>query len=464
MTSISDRAASGPAAARQPNPWWIAVIAGMASFIDAGAIVATGTALVLFQDGLGVTGAQIGQFSALLTLTIAIGAFTGGRLGDRFGRRRVFTVTLIVFAIGAALSAMAWDPAVLYVSLALLGFGAGADLPVSMAMIAESAPDEKRGKMITFSHVLWMAGILAIIVMGIFIGGMGTTGGRILYGFLAVVAVIVLVLRATLPESAKWQAAHDRRTSAIEVAAAQGTTVEADPGAIRSLFRAPVLVPLIAVGLFYALVNVAANTNGQFSTYLYVNVAGSDVSTASALSLIAFGVSLVGMLTLMRLVDTRWRMRAFAVGAVFVLAAMAVPAIFGVTLFTLVLNGVLFAIGGAIAGEPMFKVWAQELFSTLSRSGAQGVMIAFTRVVAAGIALVTPAIIAAGPQVLYWFLFATSAVALAMGAFWIARMPRADLAEERAEAAEPAADAASVADAAPEAPAAGSDTADVAAR
>ncbi len=446
MTSTSDRS-TPDAARRQPNPWWIAVIAGMASFIDAGAIVATGTALVLFQDGLGVTDGQIGQFSALLTLMIAVGAFTGGRLGDRFGRRRVFTVTLIVFAIGAGLSAMAWDPAVLYLSLALLGFGAGADLPVSMAMIAESAPDDKRGKMITFSHVLWMAGILAVMLIGIVIGGMGTTGGRILYGFLTVVAVLVLVLRITLPESAKWQAAHDRRTSAIETAAARGTAAEADPGALRSLFRAPVLVPLVAVGLFYALVNIAANTNGQFSTYLYVNVAGSDVSTASALSLISFAVTFVGMLTLMRLVDTRWRMLGFAIGAVLVLLAMLIPAIFGVTLLTLVLNGVLFAAGGAIAGEPMFKVWAQELFSTLARSGAQGVMIAFTRVVAAAVALVTPAIIAAGPQALYWFLFATSGIALAMGAFWIARMPRVDLAEEADAAAPTLASEASVTDA-----------------
>ena len=172
--------------------WRVAFAAGLASYIDAGAIAGTGTALVIMQGSLGLEAAQVGQLSALLTIMIAVGAIIGGRLGDRFGRRRVFLVTLTVYVIAALTLAFVPGIAPLYLGLAALGLAAGADLPVSMAMIAESAPENKRGKMVTFSHMLWMAGILGVIVISIFFGNAGTLGAQIIYGHLAVVALIAI--------------------------------------------------------------------------------------------------------------------------------------------------------------------------------------------------------------------------------------------------------------------------------
>src|SRR5690606_38774168 len=111
--------------------WWITGIAGMASFLDASAIVATGTVLVLYRDALALTDARIGQFSALLTTMIAVGAVIGGRAGDRFGRRRVFTLTMIAYVAGAAIVAVSPGSVPLAIGLVLIGFAAGADLPVS---------------------------------------------------------------------------------------------------------------------------------------------------------------------------------------------------------------------------------------------------------------------------------------------------------------------------------------------
>jgi inositol transporter-like SP family MFS transporter len=390
--------------------WRVAFSAGLASYIDAGAIAGTGTALVILQDPMNLSAGQIGQLSALLTVMIAVGAIVGGRLGDRFGRRRVFIVTLTVYAIAAIVLAFTPGVAFLYIGLAALGLAGGADLPVSMAMVAESAPEDKRGKMVTFSHILWMGGVLGVLLISIFFGNSETLGAHLIYGHLAAIAIIAIAFRWRIPESRVW-------TETITLPTSKDRS-----GTLRALFTSRLLAPLIATGLFYALVNIAANTNGQFATYLYVNVAGVDVATASVFSLIVLLVSVAGLFVMMRVVDSTYRHRAFVVAAVIATIALAVPLVFGVNVVTLLTLGILSSIGGAIAGEPMYKIWSQELFPTEQRSTAQGITIAFARLVAAAAALFTPLIIEVGPELLFVFLIVASGSAYLIGIFWIFRM------------------------------------------
>jgi inositol transporter-like SP family MFS transporter len=398
--------------------WYRTTVAGMASYLDAGAIITTGTALVLYKEPLGISDAQFGQYSALLTFMIAAGALVGGRLADLFGRKRVFLATMAVYVAGAAVLVAAPGTGALYAGVVLLGLAVGADLPASLAMIAEEAPPEHRGKLISFSHILWLVGIIAAQLFGIVVGGMGMTGGRIMYGQLLVLALVVLVLRAGMPESSRWQAAHAGAASA-------GPGTEAvDLGTLKKLLRGPYIMPMVAVALFYALVNVGANTGGQFSTLMYTEMAGTTVQFASTVGFVTFAIAFAATYFLMRIVDGAHRMRWFAVMAVFYTLGYLIPVAFGVEVWTLVTMGVVGSIAGAVAGEPMFKVWAQELIPTTYRSTAQGVMIAFTRVVAAVVALWTPTLLAASPDVLFVFVAACIAVGGVIGYFWIARFPR----------------------------------------
>lgn len=398
------------------HAWWVAFLAGMVSYLDAGAIVTTGTALVIYQEAFAFSGDQFGQLSALLTISIAVGALIGGRLGDRFGRKRVFLATLTLFAIGAAVLVFAPSTVWLYPGVVLLGFAAGADLPVSMSMVAEAASDANRGKLVSFSHLLWMGGVIVVGLLGTFIGDLGEIAARILYGHLLVVAIIVLVLRMRLPESAAWQ--HSRTLTVIEPGS-RGL------GAVKALLQPRYLAALVATGVFYSLVNIAANINGQFASYLYVNVAGVEVSTYSLISTLITLVSAASLLLMMRVVDGKLRMMWFALMAALSLVAFLLPAVLGVTVMTLVVFGVLYSIGGAVAGEPMYKVWSQELFPTAQRATAQGITIAFTRAVAAIVALFTPRLIDAGASIVFYVMAGTSIVAFAIGLLWIARMPRA---------------------------------------
>ena len=417
--------------ARVPVPraaWKVAVLAGMASYLDAGAIVTNGGALVLYQKEFGFGAGTLGILSALLTLLFAFGALVGGRLGDRFGRRRVFTVTMIGLAVGVAVMAGAQNVTMLGVGTVLVGFSIGADLPVSLAMISEESPQGAKARLVAFSHVLWMLAIGTVLGVQAVVGDLGATGARIMWLHLLVVAVAVLILRSTLPESKEWSAAHHRAQTG-ELADVEGHHLDAG----SQLVRKPFVLPLVALALFYGIVNLSANTGGQFATLLYTELAGVSVSTAGVLGLVVLGISFLSALGFMRAIERPNRMVFFLVGGILYTAAQAIPLVFGISAVTLVAWQALQGIGGAFAGEPMWKIWSQELFPTLLRSSAQGATTFFTRVLAAVVALWTPLLIEVGPALLFAFLTACVAFTTALGWFWIRRMPKGQDVEEALE-------------------------------
>src|SRR3712207_7381671 len=68
---------------------------------------------------------------------MALGATLGGLLADRFGRRQVFALTLLVFGVATGAAALAWSVALLIAFRVLIGPGLGAELPVASTLVSE---------------------------------------------------------------------------------------------------------------------------------------------------------------------------------------------------------------------------------------------------------------------------------------------------------------------------------------
>lgn len=398
------------------RPWRTALLAGMASFLDSSALVTAGIVVgTLYAEDMGLSDGQIGLVLGLQTMAFAVGALFGGRLGDRFGRRRVFTWSMVVYAVGAALFAVAGGPTPLIIGAVVIGLAIGADLPVSLAMINEQAPEGKKATLVVFSSVLWNIGIAVTMLLSAVLSGLGATGGRVLFGYLVVVALVVLGLRLTMRESAEWQAA--RR--AVEV----GEAVRFRD--LAQLVRPPLLIGLLATGLYYAMWNVGANTMGQFGSFLYVNVGGGDVATYSLVSTIGLGVGLAAGFVFMRFVDTAARPHMFAAGSAIIVLAWIFPLVAGFNEFSLLATLLLSGLGSSFAGETLYKVWSQELFPTLLRGTAQGSTIAFGRVAASLVGFGTPALASASPALTFTGVALLAAFAGAIGLLWIPRIPGA---------------------------------------
>jgi inositol transporter-like SP family MFS transporter len=102
-TSMVDIVADDERVTRQQWKWTI--LAGMASYIDAGSIVALGSGMTLFKSEFGLSTGLVGLLAAIgpNALGAGLGAFVGGRLGDKLGRKRIYKWDLLVYAFGVLL-------------------------------------------------------------------------------------------------------------------------------------------------------------------------------------------------------------------------------------------------------------------------------------------------------------------------------------------------------------------------
>nr|WP_155049578.1 MFS transporter [Microbacterium sp. ZXX196] len=383
----------------------------MASYIDAAAIVSFGTAMVLLQAAIGLTPGEIGLASGGLTLGIAIGALVGGRLGDRFGRRPVFTVTMALIIVSAGALAFAGSFPVIMAAALVLGFATGADLPVSISTISEAASDANRGRLIGFTQLLWAVGIIVCAFLSAGVASLGQLGAQILFLHIAVISALVLAARLAIPESDVWLTARDERRQGIK-------TVRADRASVMDLLRGSYRTPFLALLGFYALTNMAANTGGQFGSYLLVNAGGVDLQTATLIGLPFLPLGIIGALWFMKIADSPKRFIYFTVGSVCWVVAQLVYVFFGINLTTAIIAGLIGLGGTVFASEGIMKIWTQEQFPTLLRSTAQGTIIAVARLFAAALATVTPLLVAWSPTMFYLFLAIILAVGCAIG--WVA--------------------------------------------
>jgi MFS transporter, SP family, inositol transporter len=343
--------------------WRWSVLAAMASYLDAGSIVALGAGLTLFQSELGLSSFGVGALAAIGPNAIgcAIGAFVGGRLGDTLGRKRIYKWDLLIYALGVLLIALAVNPAMLFAGTFIVGVAVGADVPTSLALVGELAPAKGRGRLLGLTQVAWNLGPVVVLLLALVLTPLGLLGTRIVFLQLFVVALVTWALRRGMVESARW-------TAAAKQARSTGDRV-------RELFRGHHLRALVWTGTIYTFWGLAAGTAGIFTPYVIETLGAGTQAAGVALSCAGFAIGIAATVFLfMRLNDRSYRTRRtmWGVGALLQVAAFAIYLVLPFTVPVVIANIVLFGVGGALAGEPTYKVFSQELFPTMLRGTAQG--------------------------------------------------------------------------------------------
>src|ERR671917_445110 len=377
--------------------WYWTALSAMASYLDAGSIVAIAAGLALWADYLSLSTTTIGLLAAFgpNAMGAALGAVIGGRLGDKLGRKRIYQYDLLLYAFGTLWMVFAFNTPMLFIGTFLVGVAVGADVPTSLALVGELAPSKARGKLMGLTQVAWSLGPIITLVLALVLAPYGLLGIRIIFLHLFVVAMVTWYLRQGLTESATWTAARNASGSEERDLLAAGR--------LRNLFSGYTLKAMVFTAVVYTFWNLAAGTYGFFLPYFLSTIGANTQGGSVALQCLWFTTTLVFVvLVFMRYGDGRQRRLIWGIGSVCQIVAFVIFVFYplsGPTGFNVVAsfaNIILFGIGAAIAGEPHYKTWSQEVFPTMLRTTAQGITFAFARLCLGIWSFLVPTIAAAG--------------------------------------------------------------------
>ncbi|HET9146607.1 MAG TPA: sugar porter family MFS transporter [Acetobacteraceae bacterium] len=192
---------------------FIAIIAGLGGLLfgyDTGVISG---ALLYIRHVFHLSATMQGVLVSVALAAAAIGAAFAGGLSDAFGRRVVLLVTAVIFVLGALLSAVAWSLGVLLVGRILVGGAIGVSSMLTPLYLAEMAPPERRGGIVTINQFYITLGILVSYIVGFLLSHAGN-GWRWMLGLGSLPGIILFIGMVLLPESPRWLMGHGRAEQA----------------------------------------------------------------------------------------------------------------------------------------------------------------------------------------------------------------------------------------------------------
>jgi MFS transporter, SP family, inositol transporter len=352
----------------KPENWRDTILAGLANYIDAGSIVAGGAALAMWQTDYSLSTDSVGMIAAFGPNAIGagIGALVGGWLCDRVGRKKIYQWDMLVYAVGMALLVFANAAWMVILGFSIVGLAVGADIPASWSLIAEQAPDTKRGKHSGVAQVLWYLGPVVVLLMSLALTGLGDLGPRIVFAHLLVIALGLTLLRSQMKESHRWEEA--QKSDQIRPA-------------LGSLFKGKYLTSVLGLVGMYGFWNLWAGTNGFFFPYILKTVGAATQFEAVAIQALSFAIGMASIyFVFMRLADKVNQRSLFLWSAIIQTVGMALLIFFPLTIPIALLYVFLLQFGGGFGAQSFFQLWSSEQFPTLLRSTAQGLCFAIVRI------------------------------------------------------------------------------------
>jgi putative MFS transporter len=177
----------------------------------------------LIRSGF-VTQQQVPWIGSITLLGLFIGTLGQGEFTDRFGRKAVYQFNLLLFGVATILAALPPIPSIgfepgltwLLTFRFLAGIGLGAEQPLCFSYTAEFAPKRIRGRVIALMQFIggawpWPVGVLLTLALRDRIGWRG------IWIIVGIGALIIFILRFSLPESPRWLATHGHGRRALDL-------------------------------------------------------------------------------------------------------------------------------------------------------------------------------------------------------------------------------------------------------
>ena len=361
---------------------------------------------------------------------MALGASLGGLLADKFGRRHVFALTLLVYGLATGASALATGLAVLIALRFIVGLGLGAELPVASTLISEFAPRRIRGRMVVLLEAFWAAGWIAAAIIGTFVVGASDSGWRWALAIGMVPAAYALYVRLALPESVRYLEAKNRHQEAEEIvtsfenaALSEGKNLDSDlaPEAAldeafegSSIWSSRLRARTAALWIIWFCINLSYY--GAFIWIPSLLVAdGFTLVRSFSFTLIITLAQLPGYAAAAWLIEV-WGRRATL--AVFLVGSAVSAGAFGLadSEVSIIIAGCFLSFFNLGAWGALYAI-GPELYPTHIRGRGTGAAAGFGRIASIISPLIVPPILAAAGQPWLFVLFASAFAIAAIAAF-----------------------------------------------
>ena len=192
--------------------WLIWGLAAAGKFFEGVVVFMTGVALPLMGQEFGLGATEKGVIAAASLFGILIGATALGGLADRYGRKQMFIIEMLLFGVFVTL--LTFSPSYIVVVVALVGVGIalGCDYPTAHLIISESMPSRIRGRMVLGAFGFQAVGGLAGTAIGILILFENPDIGAWswMYASTIILAVPVIIGRFFIVQSPNWLACRGR--------------------------------------------------------------------------------------------------------------------------------------------------------------------------------------------------------------------------------------------------------------
>ncbi|MFE0135149.1 MFS transporter [Streptomyces sp. NPDC059037] len=206
----------------QELPWrWnvqgkIFIIGGLGYLFDAYDIALNGFLMPLLGKHFDLSLSERGLIATANLVGMAVGAVAWGAVADRIGRKKAFSVTLLIFALFSVLGALAPTYPVFLALRFLAGVGLGGCIPVDYALVGEFSPRKYRGRVLTALDAWWPVGVT---LCGLVSTAMLTLDGnwRWMLATMVLPALLLFWARRGIPESPIYLTKKGREAEARKV-------------------------------------------------------------------------------------------------------------------------------------------------------------------------------------------------------------------------------------------------------
>ena len=200
--------------------WFVVIALGVTWILDGLEVTLAGAIGGVLQkpEALSLTDAQVGMSATFYLVGNVVGALVFGFLTDRLGRKKLFSLTLLVYLVGTALSACSWNFASYAAFRFITGSGIGGEYAAINSAIDELIPARLRGRIdITINATYWIGAAVGAAGTFVLLNPSFlpvTIGWRAVFVFGALLGLLILIVRHWVPESPRWLTIHGRNQDA----------------------------------------------------------------------------------------------------------------------------------------------------------------------------------------------------------------------------------------------------------